>query len=179
MAFTASQELSATARKFVRDWGDLADRWGVERSVAETHALLWIAAGPLGTEQVADVLQLDPGTTQEAIDALVTLGVARPAVARGNSLRYEALPDVWEMFRAILEERRRREVEPAMAALRDALLRADNDDECDKQTRHRLAEMQGFLRDASGLYRQLSSMPTRETRQLLRIGGKIRRALGL
>lgn len=176
---TRMTKLSPTARKFIRDWGELADRWGVDRATAEVHALLYVAKAPMDLGSIAEALGIGTDDAQVGLEALRAMGVVQLAARNAGSLRYECLPDVWEMFRAILEERRRREVEPAVATLRDALLRADNDPECDEHTRRRLEEMQVFLRDSLGLCKQFSSMPGPEVRRLLKMGGKIRKALGL
>lgn len=172
-------EVSATARKFIRDWGDLADRWGTDRTTAEVYALLYLTGGPLDLRAVSERLAIPADEAAAGLEALRQMGVARIVDRNAATLRYQALPDLWDTFQAILEERRRREFEPAMAALRDAVLRADSDPGCDDATRRRLEEMQTFLRDAAGLYRQLSSLPGREVRRLFRMGGKIRRALGV
>ncbi|MCE9634478.1 MAG: hypothetical protein K8T90_02130 [Planctomycetes bacterium] len=179
MDATRMTKLSPTSRKFIRDWGELADRWGVDRTTAEVHALLYVSKVPMDIGAIADALAKGADDTQVGLDALRAMGVVQLAARNAGSLRYECLPDVWEMFRAILEERRRREVEPAVATLRDALLRADNDPECDEHTRRRLEDMQLFLRDSLGLCKQFSSMPGPEVRRLLKMGGKIRKALGL
>lgn len=171
--------LSDTVRRFVRDWGELADRWGTDRSVAEAHAIVFLASGPLDAAAVAAALNLRPEEAADALESLAAAGVVRVADRTGGLPRYERHGDLWDMFRAILEERRRREFEPAVAAVRDAVLRADSDPQCDDRTRRRLEEMQSFLRDAGDLYRQLSTMPGAETRRLLKMGSKIRRALGL
>ena len=172
-------QLSPTARKFIRDWGELADRWGVDRTTAEVHALLYVVGEPMDIGAISEALGLRTEEAQGGLEPLRAMGVVQLAARAAGSLRYECLPDVWEMFRALLEERRRREIEPAVAALRDALLRADSDAACDDRTRRRLEDMQVFLRDSLGLYKQLSTMPAADVRRLLQMGGKIRKALGL
>jgi DNA-binding transcriptional regulator GbsR (MarR family) len=172
-------ELSATARKFIRDWGDLADRWGIDRTTAEVHALLYVAGAALDLRTVAERLSVPADEAAAGLEALRRMGVARIVDRTAGTLRYQCVPDLWEAFQAILEERRRRELEPAMAALRDAVLRADSDPGCDDATRRRLEDMQAFLRDGLGLYKQLSALPGAQVRRLFKMGGKIRRALGL
>lgn len=173
------KDLSPTARKFIRDWGDLADRWNLDRTAAEIHALLWLAGQPMDLKSVADLLLLDAEDAARGLECLREAGFASLADRHAGSLRYAVPADPWEMFRAILEERRRREVEPAIAAVRDAVLRSESDPECDEKMLQRLEEMQSFLRDASGFYRELSTIPGPAVRRLLKMGGKIRRALGL
>lgn len=172
-------QISPTARKFIRDWGDLADRWDIDRTTAEVHALLFLQGAPLDLRSVADALSLQGDEAAVALEALREMGVARIADRHAGSIRYECPGDVWEMFHAVLESRRKREVEPAVAVIRDAVLRADSDPECDDATRKRLEEMQGFLRDATGFYKELASIRGADMRRLLRMGSKIRRALGL
>ena len=173
-----SSRSSPTARKFVRDWGDLADRWGADRTTAEVHALLYLSADPVDVRTVADCLCIHADEAATGLEKLREMRVARVVRRDPDPVRYECVPDVWQMFHAILEERRHREIEPAVAVLRDTVLRADSDDECDAHTVRRLEEMQSFLRDALGLYTQLGAMNGPQVRRLFKMGGKIRRALG-
>ena len=174
---TPSPAPSPTVRRFVRDWGDLAALWGVDRVTAQVHAVLWIADGPREAGEVAALAGLDPADAIRGVTALREIGVA---TADGGAAvpRYSVPSDPWEMFRAVIEERRRREVEPAVAALRDAVLRAESDAECDAHTRRRLEDMQSFLRDALTFHRQIAALPTPAVRRLLRLGTQLRRALG-
>lgn len=171
--------LSPTARKFVRDWGDLSDRWGLDRTTAEVHAVLWLAGAPMDLRAVADAARVDPEEAAHGLEALRERGIARLVDRSSGTLQWAVARDPAAMFLAILEDRRRREVEPAMAVLRDAVLRADSDDRCDDATRARLEEMQSFFRDANRFWTQISTMPAPLVRRLFRIGGKIRRAFGV
>lgn len=173
-----SSRSSPTARRFVRDWGDLADRWGADRTTAEVHALLYLSADPVDVRTIADCLSVQADEAVSGLEKLREMRVVRVVRREPEPPRYECVPDVWQMFHAILEDRRRREIEPAIAVLRDSVLRADSDDECDAHTVRRLEEMQTFLRDALGLYTQLGAMNGAQVKKLFKIGGKIRRALG-
>jgi DNA-binding transcriptional regulator GbsR (MarR family) len=176
---TTMSDLSPTARKFIRDWSDLADAWNVDRVTAEVQAYLWITEGPADLRAVASALHRQPDDVAQALEWLRERGIAKLSDTTGTTLRYYVPRDPCEMFLAILEERRRREIEPAVAVLRDAVLRADSDDACEDRTRRRLEEMQAFLRDSLGFYQQVSTMPGPYVRRMFKIGGKIRRALGL
>lgn len=176
-------QLSATARKFVRDWGELGDRWGLDRSAAEVHALLYITAGGLTEAEVAATLKLDPAEARTAIETLHEWKVVRSAsLAAGapakGSERWECEPDVVVMFRAILEARRRRELDPATAVVRDCVLRAESDPGAEAHMVKRLEEMQELLRLVGGFYTAVGTLPSEPTRRLLKLGQKIRQSLG-
>lgn len=166
--------LSSTARRFVSEWGDLGEQWGLDRKTAEVHAMLFLAGGPVEETAVGSALELDPHEVAAAVARLRAIGIVLPA--KGDD-RAECVGDVWEMFRRILEDRRRREIDPALAVLRECVLRAE--DEEDEAVRRRLAEMQECLRLVIGLYTQLASVPPAEARRLVRMGSRIRKALGL
>lgn len=176
-------QLSATARKFVRDWGELGDRWGLDRSAAEVHALLYISAGGLTEAEVAATLKLDPAEARTAIETLHEWKVVRSASLAGGapakgSERWECEPDVVVMFRAILEARRRRELDPAAAVVRDCVLRAESDSGAEPHMVKRLEEMQELLRLVGGFYTAIGTLPSEPTRRLLKLGQKIRQSLG-
>jgi DNA-binding transcriptional regulator GbsR (MarR family) len=168
-------DLSPTARRFICDWSDLAERWGTTRATAEVLAYLCVSVDPSDAASIAGVLELPQEEVERALAELTQMGAVRRAAPGGH----ECVGDMAQLFRALVDARLRREVEPAIASVRDALLRSDDDAHCDERTRRRLEDMQGFLRDSLALYHQLSGMPASHVRRLLRMGGKIRRALGL
>ena len=172
-------DVPPAVRKFVRDWGDLGERWGLDRGAAEAHAILWVAPDPMDMRDVASTLGVDPDEAARRLETLRERGLAQLADRDSGTLRYTVPRDPVAMFRAIVDDRIRRELDPAVASLRDAVLRADSDATCDDATRARLEALQTFLRESLGFYRQLSTMPTPQVRRLLKFGSRIRRALGL
>lgn len=111
-------ELREAQDRFVAVWGKMGSAWGISRTMAEVHALLLISGQPLCTDDVMERLEISRGNASMSLRALVDWGVVARVHRRGDRKEYYAAEqDVWAMFRAILRERMKREVEPAVAAL--------------------------------------------------------------
>ncbi|GMV97507.1 MAG: hypothetical protein AMXMBFR83_18650 [Phycisphaerae bacterium] len=103
---------------FIRRWGEMSGYWGINRTMAELHALLYISAEPLNTDQIMEALQISRGNTSMNIRQLVNWGLVNRVHVKGDRKEYfTAQTDVWEMFETIVRERRRREVEPIIETI--------------------------------------------------------------
>lgn len=110
--------LEGARNLIVRRWGELGGYWGINRTMAEIHALLFVTGEPLCTDDVMDQLKISRGNASMNLRALVDWGLIRRAHKFGDRKEYfEADTDVWSMFETIMRERRRREVEPILATI--------------------------------------------------------------
>lgn len=142
---------------FVAAWGQMASVWGISRTMAEVHALLYITGEPLCADDIIERLQISRGNASMSLRALLDWGVVERTHRRGDRKEYfRAEQDVWAMFRAILRERIKREVDPLLAALfdvRELTAKADGADEHNK----RLDAMLDFFSTAERLSRVFAS----------------------
>ena len=137
-----------TLREFVEAWGAMGSLWGINRSVARVHALLMASDGPLSLDDIAERLQMSKGNASMSLRDLRTFGVVRQVEAPGDRRDfYVTEPDVWTMFFRILKERKRREFDPALEAIRGLVERAG----ADGAVRERLAQMADLLSTADGV----------------------------
>lgn len=137
-----------TLREFVEAWGAMGSLWGINRSVARVHALLMASEGPISLDEVADRLQISKGNASMSLRELRTFGVVRQVEAPGDRRDfYVTEPDVWTMFFRILKERKRREFDPALEAIRGLVERAGAAGE----VRERLEQMADLLATADGV----------------------------
>src|SRR5882672_6507572 len=114
--------LSAVQRQFILHWGEMGTRWGINRTVAQIHALLYLSPQPLAAEDIASTLNVARSNVSTSIRELVSWGLVRPVHVLGERREhYESLKDVWEMFRIIVEQRKRREIDPTLQLLRSCL----------------------------------------------------------
>lgn len=112
------QTLAAAQDRFIATWGQMGSAWGISRTMAEVHALLYIAGAPLNTDDVMDRLQISRGNASMSLRALVEWGLVARIHKRGDRKEYfQAEADVWTMFRTIVRERMKREMEPVLASL--------------------------------------------------------------
>ncbi|MEM1071572.1 MAG: MarR family transcriptional regulator [Planctomycetota bacterium] len=106
------------ADEFIAAWGQMAGAWGISRTMAEVHALLYIAGEPMNTDEIMDRLQISRGNASMSIRALLDWGIVSRTHKRGDRKEYfEADQDVWSIFRSIVRERMKREVEPLLARM--------------------------------------------------------------
>src|ERR1700761_7898564 len=104
---------------FIRRWGEMGQTWGINRTMAEIHALLYICAEPQCTDDVMERLNISPGNASMSLRALCDWGIIRRLHKRGERREYfESLSDVWEMFNIIIAERKRREMDPVLETIR-------------------------------------------------------------
>ena len=136
---------------FIRRWGEMASYWGISRTMAEIHALLYVSTEPICTDDVMELLQVSRGNTSMNLRSLLDWGLIERVHRRGDRKEYfTALTDVWQMFETIVRQRRRREVEPILETLekcRDMAKKTTGPDAAaTKAYLARLNEMDVFLR---------------------------------
>jgi len=171
------QPLSPTLQKFILHWGEMGTRWGLNRTVAQIHALLFISSQPLHAETIAEALAVARSNVSTGLRELQAWGVVRMVHVLGDRRDYfEAVKDVWDMFQLILEGRKRREVDPTLAVLRECV--AEGRQPLDAHARERLMELLGFFEMTTRWFDQVRRMPRSALFRFVRMGDKVARLLG-
>ncbi|MDA3961124.1 MAG: ArsR family transcriptional regulator [Planctomycetota bacterium] len=171
-------ELSAVQRKFVLHWGEMGNRWGINRTMAQVHALLYLSAEPLHAEHIQDTLQVARSNVSNCLRELQGWGVVRVVHVLGDRRdHFETLSDVWELFRVVLEERKRREIDPTLAILEECIAEAEQAGKPEQHTRERLEAMREFFTTVTVWYSEVSRLPQPALRGFLRMGSKLKRML--
>jgi DNA-binding transcriptional regulator GbsR (MarR family) len=172
-------KLSPIVEKFVSCWGEMGARWGVNRSVAQMHALFYLSAEPLNAEEIAATLGVARSNTSTRLRELEGWGLIRPVYVRGERRQhYEAVQDVWTNFRVILQERKRRDIDPTIAILRECLIEAEGAQPPDLHTVQRLREALEFFKAITALYDDLGRIPGRPVRRLMKSRKEVRTLAG-
>ena len=118
--------LSPPKQQFVLHWGEMGQKWGINRSVAQIHALLYLADTPLPAEDIAETLSMARSNVSTSLKELQGWHIVRLVHVMGDRRdHFESLADVWEMFQIVLDERKRREIDPTMRVLRECLEAVD------------------------------------------------------
>ena len=172
------EQLSEVKKRFILHWGEMGARWGINRTVAQIHALLHISAIPLTAEEIAAPLNVARSNVSTSIRELQGWGLVRTVHELGDRRQhFESVKDVWEMFRIILDQRKRREIDPTIDLLRLCIseLQAGNAD--DAYTRQRLQEIYEFFSDVDMLYRDIYKFPVATLKTLVKARGSIRKLL--
>jgi DNA-binding transcriptional regulator GbsR (MarR family) len=170
--------LSPVAKKFVLHWGEMGSAWGINRSVAQVHALLYASPEPLNAEDLAGALEMARSNVSTSLKELQTWGLIRVVHTIGDRRdHYESLTDVWEMFKIVLAERHRREVEPTLRLLRECVAELGSAGKSGREEalRSRLGAMLDFLEITDGWYLQMRKLPTAALIKMFKLGAKIQR----
>ena len=170
------KELPAVEQKFVLHWGEMGTRWGINRTVAQIHALLYISPKPLHAEEIAETLGVARSNVSTSLKELQGWGIVKMVHVMGDKRdHFETLKDVWEMFRIVLDERKRREIDPTVALLRECAAQAKPG----SHAADRLGELLEFFETTTGWYGQVRQWPTLVLTKMLKLGDKTRKLLGL
>ena len=169
-----SQKLPPAVEQFVLRWGDMGGQWGVNRSVAQIHALLYLADRPMTAEDIADALGMARSNVSTSIRELIGWKLIRRVPVLGDRRdHYEAEADLWQIMTHIARGRKEREIDPAVAALRHVLDTADGDPQITPVARARLREMQGFLATLDTWFSQMVTVPPATLMALMKLGTRV------
>jgi DNA-binding transcriptional regulator GbsR (MarR family) len=172
--------LTPVQQKFILHWGKMGTQWGINRTVAQIHALLYLSPKPLDAETIAETLSVARSNVSTSLWELQGWGIIKSVhVLGGRRDHYESIHDVWEMFRVVLDERKRREIDPTLDMLRECVAEAKAGKGEDQVTTQRLAELKEFFETMSGWYGQIRRMPIKTVRKFVKMGDKILQLLGL
>lgn len=172
-------ELSQASQKFILHWGEMGARWGVNRTVAQIHALLFLSPNPLTAEEIATTLSVARSNVSTSLKVLQSMNLVNVVHVLGDRRdHFESMKDVWELFWAVLEGRKRREVDPMLTILRGCLEELEKSGSPDVFTKQRLEEMLEFFETMTSWYEQISDMPKDQFQKLVKLGGKLQKLLG-
>jgi DNA-binding transcriptional regulator GbsR (MarR family) len=169
-------ELNAGQKKFILHWGELGSRWGLNRSVAQIHALLYLSPAPLTADHVASLLSIARSNVSTSLRELQGWGLVRVVHVLGDRRdHFDTVHDVWEMFTIIVEERKRREIDPTIAVLRECAADMDRNAPEDKGGRKRIRELLAFFEHGASLYEEFRGLPGGVLRQMWKLKGNLKR----
>lgn len=166
--------MTPIVEKFVLHWGEMGARWGVNRSVAQIHALLYLSPQPLPADEISRTLNIARSNVSNSIRELQSyelISVTHVLGDRRDHFRAEA--DPWEIMLRIAEGRKRREIDPLLTMLRDCADMADSDRETDAEIKRRITAMQTFVEDLSSWYDQVRRLPRPTLQAVVRLGARI------
>lgn len=173
-----SNNLTPVMQKFILHWGEMGARWGINRTVAQIHALLYISDRPLTAEEIASALNVARSNVSTSLRELQGWGIVKIVHEMGDRRdHFESMKDVWEMFLTVLDQRKRREIDPTVAIIRDCL--AESDKTADVTARKRLGDLLDFFETTTTCYDQMRKMPTSALIKFAKMGDKVRKWLGM
>src|SRR6476661_5691134 len=166
--------LSPVTQKFILHWGEMGARWGINRTVAQIHALLYLSPRPMHAEEIASALGVARSNVSTSLRELQGWGIVHVTHILGDRRdHFESMKDVWEMFRIIVDERKKREADPVLAMLRDAVAEAKKPGAADPYTRDRLADMLQFFELMTRWTESTRKLPTPAMVRMVKMGDKL------
>ncbi|CBJ41374.1 GbsR/MarR family transcriptional regulator [Ralstonia solanacearum] len=170
-------ELNPIAERFVLHWGEMGTRWGVNRTVAQIHALLYLAGRSMDAEEITQTLGVARSNVSNSLKELQSWSLVRVVHVKGDRRdHFETSTDVWELFKLIVAGRRQREIDPTAVVLRECL---DNPDieEADAGTRQRIEQTLHFIETMSTLADEMLRFKPETLMKMLGVSARISQAI--
>ena len=172
-------KLSPSMQKFVVHWGEMGSRWGVNRTVAQIHALLYLSEEPLTAEEIATTLGVARSNVSTSLKELISWGLVKTLHVLGDRRdHFESVKDVWDIFFLILEGRKRRELDPTLTTLRECVMESGNDQATDPAVKARIQDTLEFMEQLTGWYGQMKELDRSTLLRVLKLGAKVQTLLG-
>jgi DNA-binding transcriptional regulator GbsR (MarR family) len=167
-------KLPNAVERFVLHWGDLGGQWGVNRSVSQIHALLYLSERPRTADEIAATLGLARSNVSTSIRELMAWNLVRRVPVKGDRREhFEAETDLWEIAMRIAAVRKEREIDPAVEALRACVADAERDPKLHPLAAKRLNDMLAFVEAMDRWYAQMLTVPKSKLATLIRLGTRI------
>jgi len=167
-------KLTALTKKFILHWGEMGTRWGINRTVAQIHALLFVSPHPMNAEEIAATLSVARSNVSTSLKELQNWGLVKVVHVLGDRRdHFETFKDVWQTFQVVMSERKKREVEPTIALLREAVHETDVEGKDDDVARERLSAMLDFFEEASACFDQAKKISPGMMKQVAKLAKKL------
>lgn len=172
--------LTPLQKKFILHWGEMGTRWGINRTVAQVHALLFISPSPLNADDIMAALHVARSNVSNSLRELQNWGIVRVVHVMGDRRdHFESLKDVWEIFKLILAERKRREIDPTIGVLRECLAEAGKAGGKEDFQARRLQDMLEFFETGTVCFNDVNRLSPDALRKVGKVSGKVAKLLGL
>ena len=172
-------DLTPVMQRYILHWGEMGTRWGTNRSVAQIHALLYLAGRPMHAEEIAETLTIARSNVSNSLKELQGWGLIRLTHLAGDRRdHFEARHDPWDMLTLIVEGRKKREIDPTLEMLAACVAEAEADKATPAGVKARLKEMQGFMTGLDRWYVQVSQIPRPTLVKLIGLGARVAGFLG-
>ncbi len=171
--------LSPLAQRFILHFGEMGSRWGINRTVGQIYALLYVQGKPLNADEIAEHLSFSRSNVSMGLKELQSWRLVKLMHQPGDRREYFEPPkDIWDIFKALLEERRRREIEPTLSMLRDALLDTPTTDD-DRRAQQRMREMYDLIELSSSWFDEVQRLSPETLVSLMKMGSKVKKLLDI
>ena len=172
-------ELTPAMRKFILHWGEMGSTWGINRTVAQIYALLYLSPNPLTAEEISETLTVARSTVSTGLRELQSWGIIKSVHVLGDRRdHFETMSDVGEMLRAIVNEHKHRAIDPTLTVLRESIAEIQGSNE-PPHVKNSLQEMLRFFEMIATVYNQVEQMPTETLIKIAQLGENFSKVLSM
>ncbi len=166
--------LTPAMERYILHWGEMGSRWGVNRSVAQVHALLYLSDRPLTADEIVETLGIARSNVSTSLKELQSWDLVHLSHVMGERRdHFEAKADLWDVLMTVVDGRKKREIDPTLSMMRGAVLEAREDTEMPDVARQRMENMLDFMESMNDWYGQMSRLPKPVLLKLMKMGTKI------
>jgi DNA-binding transcriptional regulator GbsR (MarR family) len=171
--------LTGTMQRYIVHWGEMGSRWGMNRSVAQIHALLYLADKPLHADEIGETLGIARSNVSTGLKELLAWELVQVTHVLGDRRDYfTAQHDTWEVIRVIMEGRKRRELDPTLAALRECAVQLQKERDTPPGVRDRILAQLEFLETMTRWYDSIKRLPRKTLLKMMKMGERIAKVIG-
>jgi DNA-binding transcriptional regulator GbsR (MarR family) len=172
-------KLTSVMQRYIVHWGEMGSRWGVNRSVAQIHALLYLSPQPVHADEIAETLGIARSNVSMGLKELLAWDLIQVTHTLGDRRDFFTAPhDPWEVVQIVVEGRKRREIDPTVALLRECAVALQKDTETPPEVRDRIVAQMEFFETLTDWYDSIKSLPRKTLLKMMRLGQKIAKVIG-
>lgn len=174
-------DLTPFLQNFILHWGEMGTKWGINRTVAQIHALLLTSENPMNAEDICEKLGVARSNVSNSLKELQNWGIVKVVHLPGDRRdHFESMKDIYEMFRVIAAERKRREIDPTLTNLRTCMIEAEHVKvDADIYAKEKIGDLLEFFELASDVYERMNKLPTKTAIKAFKMGDKLLKPLGI
>jgi len=167
-------KITPVMQKYILHWGEMGTKWGVNRTVSQIHALLYLSPKALTAEEISVTLSVARSNVSNSIKELQGWGLVNVEPVFGDRRDFFAVKgDTWEMLLTIVEQRKQREIEPTLNMLRECVQEMEADDQTPKEIKVKIESMLTFVTTLTNWYEQVKVLPKKTLVTLMKMGATV------
>ena len=172
-------QLTPVMQRYIVHWGEMGSRWGLNRSVAQIHALLFLSPKPLNADEIAETLEIARSNVSGGLKELLAWNLVHVTHTLGDRRDFfEAQQDTWEVIRVIIEGRKRRELDPTLVFLKDCVTALQTDAQTPPEVAARITGQLEFMQTLTSWYESINGLPRKTLLKMMRLGQRIAKVIG-
>ena len=172
-------KLTPVMEKYILHWGEMGTRWGVNRTVAQIHALLFLSEKPMNAEEITETLGVARSNVSTSIKELQSWNLVKTErQMKDRREHFSTMKDPWDLFYTIMEGRKQRELDPTMTVLRECVLESDTDKKTPEEVKKRMKDVLEFMETLDTWHGQIKGLPKSTLLKLIKLGARVKNFLG-